>query len=102
MMRNDQPDALIPKPKILGCDVSGTVVAACQHLPAAHTWKYPPKHFYQHLFGYVFAASARPLDMFIHTILHRSLFLAGAPTRRFAWQRATRWLWLLASLLSCP
>jgi len=28
MMRNDQPDALIPKPKIPGCDVSGTVVAA--------------------------------------------------------------------------
>lgn len=28
MQRNDQPDALIPKPKIPGCDISGTVVDA--------------------------------------------------------------------------
>lgn len=28
MRRNDQPDALIPKPKIPGCDISGTVVDA--------------------------------------------------------------------------
>ena len=36
MQRNAQPDAMIPKPKIPGCDVSGTVVDAG---PGAHGFK---------------------------------------------------------------
>ena len=35
MRRNDQPDFLIPKPKIPGCDVSGTVVSAGEGTPFA-------------------------------------------------------------------